>query len=276
MAVKDKIYIEDLEIIAYHGVLKEEKKLGQRFSISLTIQTDFREAGKSDDLTKTISYAEVCDDIERIFLTAKYNLIEKCAEEIAEFLLEKYSKITELKVKIKKPWAPVKKAIDHVAVEIVRKRHKAYISLGSNMGDKEKNLNDALSKIKKIPGTKLKKLSGFITTKPFGYTEQDDFLNAAAELETLLMPEELLKELLAVEKKLGRIRDIKWGPRLIDLDILIFDDEIIDEENLTIPHPWMSERMFVLEPLAEIAPNVVHPLSRKRIRELKNDLEKSL
>ena len=276
MAVKDRIYIKDLEIIAYHGVLKEEKELGQRFFISLEIQTDFREAGKNDDLTKTISYAEVCDDIEKIFLTAKYNLIEKCAEEIAEFLLEKYSRISELKVKIKKPWAPIRKAIDHVAVEIVRKRHKVYISLGSNMGDKEKNLNTALEEIKKISGTKIKKVSRFLITKPFGYTEQDDFLNAAAELETLLMPEELLKELLAVEEKLGRIREIKWGPRLIDLDILIFDDEVIDEENITIPHPWMSERMFVLEPLAEIAPNVVHPLSRKRIRELKNDLEKNI
>ena len=276
MAVKDRIYIKDLEIIAYHGVLKEEKELGQRFFISLEIQTDFREAGKNDDLTKTISYAEVCDDIEKIFLTAKYNLIEKCAEEIAEFLLEKYSRISELKVKIKKPWAPIRKAIDHVAVEIVRKRHKAYISLGSNIGDKEKNLNMALEEIKKISGTQIKKVSGFLITKPFGYTEQDDFLNAAAELETLLMPEELLKELLAVEQKLGRVREIKWGPRLIDLDILIFDDEVIDEENITIPHPWMSERMFVLEPFAEIAPNVVHPLSRKRIRELKNELEKNI
>ena len=276
MAVKDRIYIEDLEIIAYHGVLKEEKKLGQRFFISLEIQTDFREAGKNDDLTKTISYAEVCDDIEKIFLTAKYNLIEKCAEEIAEFLLKKYSRISELRVKIKKPWAPIRKAIDHVAVEIVRKRHKVYISLGSNMGDKEKNLNDALGEIKKIPVTKIRKLSGFLITKPFGYTEQDDFLNAVAELETLLMPDELLKKLLDVEQKLGRVREIKWGPRLIDLDILIFDDEIINEENLTIPHPWMSERMFVLEPFAEIAPDVVHPLSRKRIRELKNELEKSL
>jgi dihydroneopterin aldolase/2-amino-4-hydroxy-6-hydroxymethyldihydropteridine diphosphokinase len=276
LAVKDKIYIKDLEIIAYHGVLKEEKELGQRFFISLEIQTDFREAGKNDDLTKTISYAEVCDDIEKIFLTAKYNLIEKCAEEIAEFLLEKYKRITELKVKIKKPWAPIRKAIDHVAVEIVRKRHKVYISLGSNMGDKEKNLNAALEEIKKFPGTKINKLSAFITTEPFGYTEQDVFLNAAAELETLFTPEELLKELLAAEQKLGRVREIKWGPRVIDLDILIYDDEIIDEENLTIPHPWMNERMFVLEPLAEIAPNLLHPVSRKRIWELKNKLEKNI
>lgn len=276
MAVKDKIYIEDLEIIAYHGVLKEEKELGQRFFISLLIETDFREAGKNDDLTKTISYAEVCDDIEKIFLTAKYNLIEKCAEEIAEFLLEKYSRITELKVKIKKPWAPIRKAIDHVAVEIVRKRHKVYISLGSNIGDKEKNLNNALEEIKKLQGTKIKKLSGFIITKPFGNVEQDDFLNAAAELETLLMPDELLSGLLLAEQRLGRVREVKWGPRIIDLDILLYDDDVIDEETLTIPHPWMSERMFVLEPLAEIAPNAVHPLSRKRIRELKNELEKNL
>ena len=229
-------------------------------------------AGSMGTSSENFHEEHVTFTLNRLIITDK----EKCAEEIAEFLLKKYSRISELRVKIKKPWAPIRKAIDHVAVEIVRNRHKVYISLGSNMGDKEKNLNDALGEIKKIPVTKIRKLSGFLVTEPFGYTEQDDFLNAVAELETLLMPDELLKKLLDVEQKLGRVREIKWGPRLIDLDILILDDEIINEENLTIPHPWMSERMFVLEPFAEIAPDVVHPLSRKRIRELKNELEKSL
>lgn len=274
--IHDKIYIRDLEIIAYHGVLKEEKELGQRFFISLEIETDFREAGKTDDLTKTISYAEVCDDIEKIFLTHKYNLIEKCAEEIAEFLLIKYKQIIEIKVKIKKPWAPIRKAIDHVAVEIVRKRHTAYISLGTNLGDKKENLLKALSEIDKLENTLIKKQSEFIVTTPFGNVEQDDFLNSVIEIETLYTPRELLSVLLEIEKKLGRIRDIKWGPRLIDLDILIYDNEVINEENLIIPHPWMNERMFVLEPFAEIAPNVIEPVSCKRIRELKEELENKL
>lgn len=274
--IHDKIYIKDLEIIAYHGVLKEEKELGQRFFISLEIETDFREAGKTDDLTKTISYAEVCDDVERIFLIEKYDLIEKCAEEIAEFLLIKYEQILEVKVKIKKPWAPIRKAIDHVAVEIARKRHIAYISLGSNMGEKKENLLKALSEISKLENTKIKNQSEFVITPPFGNVNQDDFLNAVIEIETLYSARELLNALLETEKKLGRVRDVKWGPRIIDLDILIYDSELINEKDLTVPHPWMNERMFVLEPFAEIAPNVIEPLSNKRIRVLKEELENKL
>ena len=273
MRTKDKIYIKDLELIAYHGVLAEEKELGQKFLISLEINTSLRKAGLTDDLTKTVSYADICDDIEQLFLSKKNDLLEKCAEEIAELILKKNKIILEVKVKIKKPWAPVRKIVDYAAVEIVRKRHRVYISFGSNLGNKSENITIALDKINKLTNTEIMKKSTIIETEPFGNVEQDVFLNGVVELETLMDSDELLESLLNIEEEMGRVREIKWGPRIIDLDILLYDDDVINEENLTVPHPWMNERMFVLEPLSEIAPNAVYPLNGNRIWELKKQLE---
>lgn len=276
METKDKIYIKDLELIAYHGVLEEEKQLGQKFLISLEINTSLRKAGLTDDLNKTISYAEICDDIEKLFLSKKNDLIEKCGEEIAELILKKSALVHKVKVTIKKPWAPVRKILDYAAIEVVRSRHKAFISFGSNLGDKKENIQSALDKINRLPNTKVTKTSSIIETEPFGNVEQDLFLNGAAEVETFMEADELLESLLSIETELGRVRELKWGPRIIDLDILLYDSDIINEENLTIPHPWMNERMFVLEPLLEIAPNTIEPLSRKRIWQLKKELEEKI
>lgn len=272
----DKIIIENLEIIAEHGVFKEEKFLGQKFIISIEMLTDTREAGKTENLEASTHYGFVADDIEKLFTSKSFDLIETCAEKIAEMILTKYHLISEVKVTVKKPWAPIRKHFDFVAVEITRKWHTAYLSLGSNMGDKKKNLLDAIEKIDNLENTKVTSKSTILETEPFGYTEQDWFLNACIEIKTLFTPQELLEKLLSIELYMGRERIIKWGPRIIDLDILFFDDEIIQDKNLCVPHPWICERMFVLEPLCEIAPNLVHPLERKPISTLKRMLEREL
>lgn len=270
----DKIIIENLELIAEHGVFKEEKFLGQKFIISVEMTTDTREAGKTGNLNASTHYGFVADDIEKIFTSQSFDLIETCAEKIAEMILTKYPLISEIKVTVKKPWAPIRKHFDFVAVEITRKWHTVYLSLGTNMGDKKKNLLAAIEKIGKLENTKVTSQSTILETEPFGYTEQDMFLNACIELKTLFTPQELLEKLLGIELEMGRVRTIKWGPRIIDIDILFFDDEIIQDKNLAVPHPWISERMFVLEPLCEIAPNLIHPLERKPVATLKRILEK--
>lgn len=272
----DKIIIENLEIIAEHGVFKEEKFLGQKFIISIEMLTDTREAGKTENLNASTHYGFVADDVEKIFTSKSFDLIETCAEKIAEMILTKYHLISEVKVTVKKPWAPIRKHFDFVAVEITRKWHTAYLSLGTNMGDKKKNLLEAIEKINTLENTKVTSESSILETEPFGYTEQDMFLNACIEIKTLFTPQELLEKLLAIELEMGRVRTIKWGPRVIDIDILFFDDEIIQDKNLCIPHSWICERMFVLEPLCEIAPNLVHPLERKPITTLKRILEKEI
>lgn len=152
-------------------------------------------------------------------------------------------------------------------------RHKAFIGLGSNIGNREGYLNEAL-RLLNGERSKVARVSGFYSTKPVGYTAQEDFLNCAAELQTSLAPQELLRFLQTIENRLKRVRTIKWGPRTIDLDILLFDDLIIMDEALVIPHPRMHERLFVLAPLSEIAPYVIHPVLKQPIIKLKDELAK--
>lgn len=147
---------------------------------------------------------------------------------------------------------------------------KAFIAFGSNRGNREENIDRALTLLKKRC-TIIKKSSVHETT-PVGYTDQRNFLNGVLMVETALSPEELLHFLQKIEKMLGRIRRIKNGPRTIDLDILFYNDVIIDTEDLTVPHPRIHKRLFVLEPLSEIAPGFVHPVLEKTIRELRNEL----
>lgn len=270
----DKINIKDLEVYAYHGVNFEEKTMGQKFYISLVLSLDLREAGRSDDLNATVNYAELCHVVEEEFKAYKYDLIEKAAEYLAEFLLLKYEKLEKINVCIKKPWAPIGKPLKYVAVEIERAWHRAYIALGSNLGNKEDNIEKAINKIKSLNTCKLLKTSKIYKTKPVGYLEQDDFLNCVIEVKTLLLPSELMKELLAIEKELKRERIIRWGPRTIDLDVILYDDIVTSSDDIVIPHPRMHERLFVLKPLSDIAPYVVHPLIRKRIITLMEELSK--
>lgn len=267
----DYIYIKNLEVYAFHGVNEEEKAMGQKFLISLKIFLDLREAGKEDNLNKTINYAEVCYNVEKLFTKSKHDLIEKCAEEIAEYILTNYEMAEQVEVKLKKPWAPIGKSVEHSSVNIKRKWNKAYIGLGSNLGEKQKNLYNALEKIN-TDLTKVTNISKFHITKPVGYTEQDDFLNCVAEIKTLLTPKELMKFLLSIEEQLKRVRDVRWGPRTIDLDVLLYNKEITSFDDIIIPHPRMHERLFVLEPLCEIAPYVIHPILNKRIIDIKNEV----
>lgn len=143
----------------------------------------------------------------------------------------------------------------------------AYVGLGSNLGDREQSLRDALDRM--AAEGWLVRFSAFRDTDPVGVTDQPRFLNAVAELRTDLRPRELLEQLLAIERELGRERsgEQRWGPRTIDLDLLLYGDEIIDEPGLTVPHPRLAERRFVLEPLAELSPGLELPDGR-RVREL--------
>lgn len=269
----DKIYINNLEFIGFHGVFPEEKKLGQKFLVSLVLTVDTREAGKTGDLTKSVHYGLVAQDVEKLFLEKSIDLIETCAENIAEMVLKKYKLVKEVKVTVKKPWAPLQMHFENVAVEIERKWHKIYLSLGSNMGDKRKNLLKAIELIGKLENTEVIKTSTILETEPFGYLEQDNFLNACLEVKTLMTAQEFLKSILKIELDMGRVREIKWGPRIIDIDILFYDNEIIGEDNLSVPHPWICEREFVLDPLSEIAPNYIHPLEKKTISMLARKLK---
>lgn len=147
----------------------------------------------------------------------------------------------------------------------------AYIALGSNLGDKEANLKQAL-KLLQEEGLKIKAVSSFLKTQPYGVTDQPEFINAVACVDTELPPEALLELLLKTEADMGRVRLRHWGERNIDLDLLLYDDLIYQSDKLLLPHPDMQNRFFVLQPLAEIAADKIHPVFKKSIEALLKSL----
>jgi 2-amino-4-hydroxy-6-hydroxymethyldihydropteridine diphosphokinase len=146
----------------------------------------------------------------------------------------------------------------------------AYIGLGSNIGDRERNIRRAVELLG--ASVQVTAVSSLYCSEPVGRGDQEDFLNAAAQIETELAAPDLLSLCRSIEDRLGRMRAERWGPRTMDLDILLYGDAVVDLPDLAVPHPRMAERRFVLEPLAEIAPHAVHPLLRRTAEELLRDL----
>ena len=270
----DKIYLKNVEIFANHGVFKEEKTLGQNFILDLELTLSLEEAGRTGDLTRSVHYGELCHGIEKEFVKESYDLIETAAQKVAEFTLYNYPLVKEVKVTLKKPWAPIGRHLDYAAVQIERGWHEAYLSIGSNIGNKEENLHRAIELINSYKEIEVEKVSSFLVTEPWGYLDQEKFVNAALKLKTILSPQELMKVLLDIEQEMKRERIIKWGPRIIDLDIIFYDNLVLEDELVTVPHPRMEEREFVLKPLSEICGNKVHPLLKKRVFRLLEDIEK--
>ena len=151
-------------------------------------------------------------------------------------------------------------------------KHIAYIGMGSNVGNKLLQCQKAISEILRIDRHRLLAQSSFYKTQPLGHTAQNWFVNGVIKIETDLEAHELLRSLKEIESRLGRQETVRWGPRVIDLDILFYDEEQIRSEELQIPHPRLHERQFVLIPLAEIDPHLIHPVLKKTIRELLNRL----
>ena len=268
----DEIRIRGLRVFAHHGVFEEETRLGQMFVVNATLHTSTRQGGLADALEQTISYADVCVFLTEYLQKNTWKLLEAAVEHSCRALLLKFPLVNEVELELEKPSAPIPLPFDSVSVCVRRGWHRAFVALGSNLGDKQGYLNGAVEALRADPCVRVKQVSSYRVTAPYGGVEQDDFLNAAMEIETLYDPEELLDALHAIEQAARRERLIHWGPRTLDLDVLFYDDLVQDDPALILPHPDLHNRDFVLGPMAELAPNFVHPVLGKTMQQLLSEL----
>ena len=271
----DQIIVEDLQIYAYHGVYQQENEKGQNFYVSVILDTDTRAAGMADELGLSTNYGVVCRFLHTFLSEHTYKLFETAAERASEALLLQFPHVRQVTMEVKKPEAPITVPFGSVSVKITRGWRRAYIACGSNIGDRRAHLGAAVDELLADRKCRVLRVSDWVETTPYGGVEQADYLNGALSIETLYTPEELLALLQSIEKKEARERKERWGPRTLDLDILLYEGSVTDTKKLTIPHRDMKNRDFVLRPLAQIAPYEIHPILGKAISELLEEVEKN-
>lgn len=250
-----KIKITNLVVYAAHGVHDFEKRNKQKFVFDAEYELFSSAAATTDNLNDTVNYSAVCDLIASVAEGNSFNLIEKLAREVALSILEKFAKIKCVYVTVHKPEAPVKRKFKDISASYFAECETAYLSLGSSLGDRKAQLDRAVELLKKTRGIRVDAVSDYIETVPYGGVAQNEFLNAAVKIATLLSPRELLNAVHEIEHACGRVRTVRWGDRTLDIDIILFGNKKIEEADLVIPHPEYKKRDFVLIPLRQINPD---------------------
>lgn len=268
----DVITIKNLEVFAYHGVFPEEKREGQKFYINANLYCDLSKPAATDHLEDSTHYGLVCEQITKSMTEKSYDLIEKAAGTVAKDILLYFPLVKGVEIEVQKPEAPIGLPFETVSVTLEKGWHRVYVAFGSNLGEREKLIQEALEEIKAQDFVRDMVISSFVISKPYGEVEQGDFVNGVCGFDTFLTPWELLEFLQSLEQKAHRERLVHWGPRTLDLDILLYDDLVLDHKDLTIPHKDMKNRDFVLTPLKEIAPFFRHPIYQKTVEEMETEL----
>lgn len=275
----DRIVLRGISATGHHGVLDFERRDGQRFVVDVVMELDLTRAGRTDALDDTVSYAEVADAVVARIAGEPFDLIERLAAVIAADVLAR-PLVQVVEVGVHKPDAPVGPPFTDVHVLIRRERGvPVVIALGANLGDVAATLAGAVSQIGSLPGLRVDAVSPLFETDPVGGPEQPPYLNAVVLAHTSLAPRDLLGHLHAVEARHGRKRDLRWGARTLDLDLVQYGEpgqpgEVVSEEaDLTLPHPRAGERAFVLRPWAVVDPEA--RLGAHRVAELLDGLDGS-
>lgn len=254
-----------MEFEGHTGCFDFEKKDGQKFIVSLDLFVDRIRGCYTDDLADTVDYSKIYEVTKETVTGDDGNLIERLAQKIADAVLEADKRILKVRVNVSKPEAPVKGIFETMEVTIERKRKEfVIVSLGSNMGDREANILAAEKALQAIDGNEGFKFASIYETEPVGLEDQPYFLNTCIGFYTDIEPFELLDKIHVIENDLLRTREVHWGPRTIDIDIIFYGDRVIMKPELTIPHPRWNVRSFVTVPLREIKDvDIDHPDDKK-------------
>lgn len=268
----DTIKISGIEFFAHHGVLNSEKELGQIFSIDCEFSLDTSMC--EDDLSKTVNYGQVALDIISFCQENCYDLLETLVNKLSCHLLIKYCLMEQLILTIHKPHAPIATKFSDVTLTITRAWKTCYLAIGSNLGDRENFLEMVSKTIEEDDHVTAIAKSSYMETEPYGVTDQPKFLNGAIKIKTIYTPFELLAFCKNIEKQAGRTVTRRWGERTLDVDILMYGSDTLFTEKLKIPHPEMHLRTFVLEPLVEIEPYLIHPIKKVDVKTLLDETKK--
>lgn len=255
---RDRIDINGLVVTTIIGALPHEREIAQPVRIDLSLEVDLSDAGRSDELRDTVDYGAVTEGIADAVREAKDVLLERLAERVAEFAVG-FDRVEGVDVTVTKLRPPIGEQVDATAVRIHRVRahygpvtctqHTAIVALGSNLGDREDFLRLAVARLGDVEAT-----SQVFETDPMGPEGQGAYLNMVVVVRTWLDPYAFIRRCQQIEAEALRQRVVHWGPRTLDVDLLFFDDISIDDPALTVPHPGIEERRFVLVPLQEVAP----------------------
>ncbi len=258
VAVTDHILINGLRVVSVVGVLDHERMSPQPLQIDVDIHVDLHDAGLSDDLLETVHYGEVSEQLVAIAQDNADQLLERLAQRMTDAVLA-FPRVHAVDITLTKLRPPIPVDVESSAVRVHRVRtsssrlttHEAVIALGSNLGDRIGYLAFAIERL----GDSVKAQSEVFETDPIGGPlDQGAYLNMVVVIETELDPYALLRWLHRIEADAGRERIVHWGPRTLDLDLLFFDNVVIEGGNVSIPHPRYSERRFVLAPLSQVRP----------------------
>ena len=255
----DQILVSDIRALAVVGALAHERESAQPLRIDLVLEVDLHDAGRSDELDDTVHYGSVAETAVATAVESKDVLLERLATRIADGVLE-FPLVEAVEVTVTKLRPPIPVEVATTAVRIRRsmlerdavavRSHRAFVALGSNLGDRVSFLRSAVAGLSRVVAE-----SRVFETDPIGGPGgQNAFLNMVVEVETLLDPFALLRRCQRLEAEAMRQRVVHWGPRTLDVDIILYDEVEVRSDDLVLPHPRFTERRFVLAPLADIAP----------------------
>jgi dihydroneopterin aldolase/2-amino-4-hydroxy-6-hydroxymethyldihydropteridine diphosphokinase len=253
----DRIEIRGLRVRGRHGVLGTERRNGQDFLIDAVLGVDIRPAAADDDLSRTVDYGKLSERLAAIVAGEPVRLIETLAERLAQACLAEPA-VHQVQITVHKPHAPIGIPFGDVLVTISRGR-RVVLALGSNLGDRLATLQRAVDELAATPGVDVVAVSPVYETAPVGGPEQPDYLNAVVVAETSRAAGDLLSRAHEIEAAAQRARDVRWGPRTLDIDVIVYGEETSGDPALILPHPRAHERAFVLAPWHDADPGAELP-----------------